>query len=238
MDGEDLDIILTRSKFEDLCMDLFKKCMPPLENVIKDAKMSKSQIDKVILVEGSTRIPKIQLMVQEFFNGKEPYKGINPEEAVAYGAAVQAALMTNIKDETIEKLILLNVTPFSLGFETLGDVMNVLIPRNSIIPCKNEEIFTTSFDNQQNFLVHVYEGERPLTKDNNLLGKLNLEGIPPMLKGQPQIEVTFDIDANSILNISVKEKSSGKENKMVITNNKGRLNNIVIKLRILSMMKN
>ena len=223
IDEEDLNIIITRTKFEDLCMDLFKKCFPILENVLKDARYSKSQIDEIILVGGSTRIPKIQQMVQEFFNGKEPNININPDEAVAYGAAVQAAIMTNRKDENIEKLILLDVIPLSLGIETEGGVMNVIIPRNSIIPVKKTQIISTHEDNQNSMIIKIFEGEGHLTKDNYELGKLVLDGIPAMPKGQPQIEVTIDIDANLIINVMVVEKSTGKHNKIIITNDKERL---------------
>ena len=223
MDGEDLNVVITRSKFEDLCMDLFKKCMPPLENVIKDAKMSKSQVHDVVLVGGSTRIPKIQQMVQEFFNGKELNKYINPDESVAYGAAIQAAVITNVRDEKIEKIILLDVTPFSLGIETNKGEMRVFIPRNSTLPTKKADILSNFNDNQTSYLIQVFEGESRLTKDNYHLGSFSLDGIPPMPKDQVQIEITFDLDVNSILIVTAVEKSSGKKNKKVITNDKGRL---------------
>ena len=225
---EDLNIIITRSKFEELCLDLFKKCLPPLEQVLKDAKMTQSQIDEVILVGGSSRIPKIQSMLQEFFNGKELNKEFNPDEAVAYGAAIQAAVMTNVKDESIERLMLLDVNPFSLGIETVGGVMTVFIPRNSTIPCKKTQIFNNYTDNQTFFIVQVFEGERQLTKDNNCLGKFLLSGLPPSPKGQLQIEITFDIDANSFLYVGAVEKTTGISQKMDIVNDKNRFSKVDI----------
>ena len=224
MDGKDFNIILTRAKFEELNMDLFKKCMPPLDNVLTDAKLSKSEVDDVVLVGGSTRIPKIVQMVQEYFNGKEPNKSINPDEAVAYGAAIQAAVITNSTDEDIRNLVIIDCSPLSLGIETVGGIMTNLIPRNSTIPTKKSQIFTTYADNQTAVSIQVFEGERQFTKDNNLLGRFNLEGIPPGPRGVPQIEVSFDIDVNGIMNVTAIDKSTGKSNKIVITNEKGRLN--------------
>lgn len=223
VEGLDFEDVLTRAKFEELNADLFRSTIEPMQIALDDSGLKKNQIDEIVLVGGSSRIPKIRQIVKEFFEGKDPNTGINPDEAVCTGAAIQGGLLCGETSEETEGLIVIDATPLSLGIEIVGGVMSKIIPKGSFIPTKKSQVYTTNVDNQSMITIQIFEGERPLTKDNHLLGKFDLTGIPPMPKGKPEVEVTFDIDENGILSVEATEKSTGSKNNVVIANDQGRL---------------